>query len=217
MILTPISPEDLPQALATFAGFLAGNPVAEAAFRRIAASTPATLDCPYDTPAHRAQAVELVRRFGLATMDEKPEKAFSYDGTILRTDSEAYVLIHEIGHYQVCAPERRCLPDFGLGAGPETGRAGEADAAQSLFGDRREEEEQMASLLGILWEAEIGQPALFAFMEQNWMEGWQRPGAAGHFAYVIRLLAGIGVIDAEGRPTMALRDLSDSEFDALAA
>jgi hypothetical protein len=54
-------------------------------------------------------------------------------------------------------------------------------------------------------------------MEQNWMEGWQRPGASGHFAYVMGLLERIGVVDAAGQPRANLRSLSDSQFEALAA
>jgi hypothetical protein len=210
MILTPIDPETLPAAIATMASHLDGQPVAQAALLRIVASTPASLDGPYDTPAHRAEAVALVRRLGIAVRDDAPARAFSYDGYAIRVRSEAYVLIHEVAHYQVCAPERRPLPDFGLGAGPESGRAAEADAAQRLFGPVRESEEQMASLLGILWEAELGQPALFAFLEQNWMEGWARPAAAQHFATILGWLQQLGLVDSAGHPLPQVRTLSDA-------
>ncbi len=218
MILTPIDPQTLPQAVAAFAAHLETAPVARAAFLRIIASTPASLDGPYDTPAHRAQAVELVQRLNIPWLDEEPAAAFSYDGYAIRVRSEAYVLIHEVGHYQVCSPERRRLADFGLGAGPETGRIAEADGDQRLFGPLRECEEQLASLLGILWEAELGQPALFAFMEQNWMEGWARPAAAQHFADVLACLQQLGVVGADGRPVPALRTISDQDwFNPLVA
>ena len=61
--------------------------------------------------------------------------------------------------------------DFGLGAGPETGLRAEADASQDRARRRRDVEEALSSLLGILWEAELGHPAILAFVEQNWLEG----------------------------------------------
>jgi hypothetical protein len=39
-------------------------------------------------------------------------------------------------------------------------------------------------LLGILWEAELGQPALASFLDQNWLEGLDR-SAATHFTTVL--------------------------------
>jgi len=46
----------------------------------------------------------------------------------------------------------------------------------------------MASLLGILWEVELGQPALASFLDQNWLEGIPRPAPARHFAAVLARL-----------------------------
>jgi hypothetical protein len=75
-----------------------------------------------------------------------------------------------------------------------------ADRAQCLFGLAREREEAEASLLGILWEAALGQPALASLLDQNWLEGADRPSTAAHFTAVFeRLLAGRHV-DAEGVP-----------------
>ena len=39
-------------------------------------------------------------------------------------------------------------------------------------------------MLGIIWEAELGQPALASFLDQNWLEGLERP-AHSHFAEVL--------------------------------
>ena len=58
----------------------------------------------------------------------------------------------------------------------------------------READEAAASLLGILWEAELGQPALASFLDQNWLEGLER-SAAPHFTSVFRRLQRLGVID----------------------
>src|SRR5262249_14836759 len=134
-----------------------------------------------------------------------PAEDFAWDGRCLRADTEAYVLLHEIAHYQLAAPERRGLVDFGLGAGPETSRRAAADRAQRLFGIAREREEAMASLLGILWEVELGQPALASFLDQNWLEGSERPGTTAHFEGTLARLRVGGFLDAALRPTRQLR------------
>jgi len=199
MQLTAIPDDVLPRALETVRGNLADGTLARAVFDRIAATLDLVKDG-YDTPAHRAQAVDLARRFGIETIDEVPQAAFSYDGRAIRTRSEAYVLIHEVAHWLVAPPERRGLVDFGLGAGPESGRVEEANAAIAVDKDTQIEEEALASLLGILWEVELGQPAILAFLEQNWLEGWERSACAGNFAEAVGKLHERGLIDKAGRP-----------------
>lgn len=205
MILTPIAPQNLPAILAAFAAALPrGNEthgdVARAAFARIVAAPRDALSAAEEDEA-RAAAVALARRFGIATLDEEPARAFSWDGKVVRTLSEPSVLLHEIAHWQICPPARRHLPDFGLGAGPETGRKDDADAARVTNLATQEREEAMASLLGILWEADIGLPAIGAFAEQNWLENYDRPGTPAYFATVIGWLFEAGLIDATARPT----------------
>ena len=48
----------------------------------------------------------------------------------------------------------------------------------------RAADEAAASLLGILWEARLGQPALASFLDQNWLEGLDR-SAPTHFTAVL--------------------------------
>ncbi|WP_439814051.1 hypothetical protein [Zavarzinia sp. CC-PAN008] len=197
MILTPIETDDLPTVLDSFADRLEG--AAARAFARIAASG---AHGDYDLPDHRLAATTLAARAGIPTRDERPEVAFSWDGTCIRTRSEASVIVHEVAHWLLCPPERRSLPDFGLGAGPESGRAAEADACRCVDEETRQREECEASLLGILWEAELGQPAIHAFLEQNWLEGWERPAAAQHFARTLASLQAQGLAGADGRPRL---------------
>ena len=60
-------------------------------------------------------------------------------------------MIHEIAHWQLCAPERRPLYDFGLGAGPESGRVEEADRVMALAGGASKTEAIAGALkLGII-------------------------------------------------------------------
>ncbi len=199
MILTPISTDRLDAVLTHFADRLADRPRAAAAFARIAATWPVTPGT-VDTPAQRADAVALAHSFGVATLDQEPAVAFSWDGRCIRTRSEASVIVHEVAHWLLCAPERRPLPDFGLGAGPETGLKEAANAAFCVSEEQRETEEVLTSLLGILWEAELGQPAILACLEQNWLEGAHRASTVAFFADAVDALHRAGLVGHEGRP-----------------
>ena len=217
MILTPIPPHVLPDHIERLAQAVSDHPLAARVVRRIAGSMAGQTFDQAAAAARHAQAVALCQAFGLTTIDEAPQQAFSWDGRAVRTRSEPDVLIHELAHWQVCAPARRSLPDFGLGAGPETGRRDEAEAAQRLFGIERDVEEGMCSLLGILWEAELGQPALLAWLEQNWMEGVDRRENRGHLLKMIALLNVYGLLDQDGRPTWAARSTGDDDGILAAA
>lgn len=199
MQLTTIPDHILPDALATVASHLAPESRTAQVLARIAA-TRDLIALGVDTPAHRAAGVTLARRFGIGVIDEEPQAAFSYDGHAVRTRSEAYVLIHEVAHWLVAPPERRGLIDFGLGAGPESGRIEEANRALAVGQDDQIREEALASLLGILWEVELGQPAILAFLEQNWLEGWERPACAQNLTDNVEALFQAGLISADGRP-----------------
>ena len=203
MILTPIADETLETVLTGFAARLTGHPQAAAAFGRIAATWPVAPGT-VDTPAQRAQGVSLAHAFGIQTLDEEPAVAFSWDGRAIRTRSEASVIIHEVAHWLLCAPERRPLPDFGLGAGPETGLKDIANAAFCITEEARETEEVLTSLLGILWEAELGQPAILAFLEQNWLEGAHRDSTVAFFTDSLDALVRLGLVDALGRPSQPM-------------
>ncbi len=215
MILTPISLPDLPGALAAFDRCLDGEDLGQKVFRRIAASLDwvvgGDLELSQD-PLHQRQAVALCRAFGMGIVDEAPTVSYTWDGQSVRVRMEPSVIVHEVGHLQTCAPERRTVCDFGLGAGPETGFRAEADRAMTVFGIERELEEALASLQGIIWEAELGQPAILAFLEQNWMEGGANAQNRSHYLKCLHQLARYGMIDQDGYPTNRLRECSDAEF-----
>jgi hypothetical protein len=215
MILTPIALPDLPRALAAFDAVLDDAPLAQRAFRRIAASLSAVRDESLELSQaadHHAQAVEFIQRFGMGVLDESPTQGYTWDGQAVAVRMEPSVIIHEVGHLQTCAPERRAIPDFGLGAGPETGKRAQADDLMTVHGVAREMEEALASLQGILWEAELGQPAILAFLEQNWLEGGASAYNKAHFLKIFGQLYAHGLVDDEGRPTMALREADDAAF-----
>lgn len=207
MLLTPMTLAELPRQLASFDAALAGFELAQRVLRKIAA----TLDyvCGEDIalsqdPAHHAQALQLLARFGLGALPIAPANAVTWDGSAVAVWMEPSVIIHEVAHYQLAPPERRQRVDFGLGAGPESGDKARGDGERTLFGVDCDREEALASLLGILWEAELGQPAILAFLEQNWLEGGASPANCAHFIRITGHLARHSFIDAEGRPTEKL-------------
>ena len=212
MILTPLPPHQLPRALAAFAAAL-GHPQTRRLFRRIAVSAQAARARGATAVAHHRQALALAARFGMGTRPGAPQHGLGWDGRALRVGTEAYVLLHEIAHFQIAAPARRRLADFGLGPGPETGDRRRAERQTVLHGVAREREEAMASLLGIVWEVELGQPALASFLDQNWLEGAGRADAAQHFRSVLARLRAGGFVTATGRPTTRLNRAADRLAD----
>jgi hypothetical protein len=215
MMLTPIDHGTLLPLLSQFAEALGEDTLARKVFDRITAVIPQGDLMTLSTDAgHHAQGVALCREFGFGILDVDPKSHFTWDGVNVAIRMEPSVLIHEVGHYQLAAPERRAVLDFGLGCGPESGGREEADAVQTLFCPERDVEEALCSLLGILWEAELGQPAVLAFLEQNWMEGGVKPHNLAHFRKIVRWLRDMDLIDGDGRPTRNLRREGDDTFFA---
>jgi hypothetical protein len=204
MILTPIAFDRLPEALNRFALGLEEE-WTRRIFDRIAVPEAAQRASEACAEAHRRAALRLADGFGMGVLPGSPQLDFGWNGEALRSDTEAYVLLHEVAHFQLATPERRKRIDFGLGAGPESGDRAAADAAACVFGLDREREESRASLLGILWEVELGQPALASFLDQNWLEGVGRRSTTAHFETVLATLREEGFIGAEGRPTRRVR------------
>ena len=209
MILTPIADDQLETTLDLFGKSLTAENV-RAVFGRLARPTDAVRATGESAVKNKLQSIDLITKFGLHILPGAPGIDVSWNGTALRSETEAYVLLHEVAHFQLAAPERRGRVDFGLGPGPETGDRDRAARAQTLFGLAREREEAMASLLGILWEAELGHPALASLLDQNWLEGAGRIGAADHFTQVLGALQVGGFVDAAGRPQHRLRQNLDA-------
>jgi hypothetical protein len=197
MILTPIPREQLEAALDSFAAQLS-EPGARAAFARIRATEPERAEGA-EAERHRLEALDFTRRSGVPVHPSDARPAFNWDGTALDGDTEAYVILHEVAHFALAPPKRRHLVDFGLGPGPDTRDRAAAERAVTLPLLEREAEEAAASLLGILWEAALGQPALASFLDQNWLEGLER-SAAAHFTAVLARLRRRGLVDATQPP-----------------
>jgi hypothetical protein len=199
MILTPIPPEQLAAVLDRFAAQL--EPGAGVAFARIRATSPERA-AGTEAEAHRRDALAFAGRQGVPVHPPGSRPAFNWDGTALDGDTEAYVIVHEVAHFALAPPARRGLVDFGLGPGPDTHDRAAAERALALPLLEREAEEAEASLLGILWEAALGQPALASFLDQNWLEGLER-SAAAHFTAVFARLRRRGLAGAALLPESA--------------
>ena len=194
MILTPIPDDELAGTLDRFMALLHDG-LSRAVFGRIRATSPYRA-AGAEAERHRLAALSLARTFGLATHPEGTSCRFNWDGAALNGATEAYVILHEVAHFVLAPPERRGLIEFGLGPGPDTLDREVAGRAAVLPLLEREADEASASLLGILWEAELGQPALASFLDQNWLEGLNR-SAAAHFAAVVETLRHRGLLNSE--------------------
>jgi hypothetical protein len=213
MMLTPIASHRLAARLAALERGLAADWTRHV-LRRIAGSGDGRRATGAAAARHHGEACAILRQLGMAIRDGAPSLDVSWNGRAVRGATEAYVLLHEGAHFQLAAPERRRLIDFGLGPGPETGDKTAALRAQRVYEIAREREEAGASLLGILWEVELGQPGLASFLDQNWLEGAARPGTAAHFAAVLTSLRDDGFIDAAGRPRPHLREAADGDQES---
>jgi hypothetical protein len=192
MILTAIPREQLDEVLDRFMAKLE-NPLSHAVFRRIRA-TSADRAVGAAAERDRQAALALARSLGMAVHPEGAECAFNWDGRALDGTTEAYVILHEAAHFVLAPSERRGMVDFGLGPGPDTRDREAAARAAVLSPLARDEDEAAASLLGIIWEAKLGQPALASFLDQNWFEGLER-SAHSHFTAVLSTLRRRGLFD----------------------
>ena len=201
MILTPI-PDD--QLAGTLGRFMAGLPdgLSRAVFARIRATSPYRA-AGAEAERHRLAALSFARTFGLAIHPKGTSCRLNWDGAALNGATEAYVILHEVAHFVLAPPERRGLVEFGLGPGPDTFDREVAARAAVLSPLMREEDEATASLLGIVWEAGLGQPALASFLDQNWLEGVDR-AAAAHFTSVVETLRRQEWLSAGPRPVASI-------------
>jgi len=191
MILTPIAAGDLAGKLDRFASRL-DDGEARAAFGRIRRTSPDRAEVAA-AERHRQEAIALAHGCGIPVHAGGTHYRFNWDGVALDPHTEAYVILHEIAHYLLAPPARRSLVDFGLGPGPDTRDRAAAEQAAIVPLLEREADETAASLLGILWEAALGQPALASFLDQNWLEGLER-SAAAHFTAAFRRVRETGLI-----------------------
>jgi hypothetical protein len=202
MILTPIPRDELDAKLARFAAGLREGPASNA-FSEIRATSPDRAGAE-EAERHRLTALAWARHCGMTIHPPQTECRFNWDGAALNGATESYVILHEIAHFVLAPPERRGLIDFGLGPGPDTLDREAAARVTALPLLESEGDEAAASLLGILWEARLGQPALASFLDQNWLEGLDR-SAAAHFSDVLAELGRQGLLALDPRRAVGAR------------
>lgn len=117
-----------------------------------------------------------------------------------RSDSN---LIHDIAHFVVAAPERKVMPEFGLGPSPDSGVVF-VPMADGMTGQESQEEEELASALGIYWERELGLDWRDTFEYHSWDATYLdmpdeeknifNPQAKHKFAHMLRRLIEMKII-----------------------
>jgi hypothetical protein len=197
MILTPIPRAELTGILDRFMAGIADR-LSRDVVARIRVTSPERATG-VEAEQHRLAALAVAHGCGMPIHPEGTPCRFNWDGAALNGATEAYVILHEVAHFVLAPPERRGLVEFGLGPGPDTLDRDAAKRAAVLPLLECEADEAEASLLGILWEAELGQPALASFLDQNWLEGLDR-SAAAHFTAVVETLRQRGLLSPERAP-----------------
>lgn len=116
----------------------------------------------------RRKAFAWAKQLGVPLNPRRCGRAsYGYDGKdIAARRLEPMELLHEMAHWLVASPERRKLPDFGLGLGPFSGLRADPVVPQLLS----EEEEWRASVLGVLLERKAGLPYKETLRAHGWTE-----------------------------------------------
>lgn len=200
MMLSKIDPSEIGAILSAIQKSLIATPGPNHAFNRIANTLRLTPELKYNQPDYIFSAISLAHSLGIKTLDIKPEDYFSWDGNFISTQTDTASILHEIAHWQITPYERRRIPDFGLGSGPDTGMKSYSDRFRCVGVDEQIMEESMASLLGILWEEQLGLAAVISFCKQNWLELHYRQSAAEYFISIFNKLQKRGLVDFWGIP-----------------
>ena len=116
---------------------------------------------------------KLASSLGLSIKRVNLIDGYMFDGTTIfysdfgrGTEEAANAnLAHEIAHFLVASPDRRKVPEYGLGSGPES----EITSIAILNGVAKNQEEELASMLGMLIEKWAGQdPKKFTWEDHGW-------------------------------------------------
>lgn len=120
----------------------------------------------------RKRALEFAHHVGMRTNNADPHKKMcAWTGKVLFVGKQPSAdIVHDVAHYQ-CAPKsRRCRPDFGLGQSPDAGVfSTDKRLEPELSPGRMNDEEESASILGILWQVKLGiGSARMTFDNHSW-------------------------------------------------
>lgn len=90
---------------------------------------------------------------------------YQWDGQMI-TAGRCDNLLHDLAHYQCAHPNRRFMPDFGLGTAPDSFEY--SPLAPGMTKDESEFEEACASVLGMLWEIHFKMPFEYTVAYHQW-------------------------------------------------
>ena len=95
-----------------------------------------------------------------------------WDGhTIAVSGLGASDIFHELAHWLIAPKTRRRLPEYGLGEAYDTGRKAAANNARAVSEAYAQQEEEMASLLGIAFLGVFGMNVKAALHRHGWLGG----------------------------------------------
>jgi hypothetical protein len=211
MRLTSWTYDEIPSSLDRYQKGLQCDPLSAHIFSKIAKSLDLIqnhdLSLTRDAQYYQ-KAYSLASLFSIGLRHQSEMKSVTWDGQSILATMEPSVIIHDISHYQLAPPNRRFLVDFGLGAGPETNNKERANGQKMVSFDEANEDEILASLLGIIWETHLGLPSIAAFLEQNWLEGGATELNFLHFIKTVQQLKKKNMIDDKGEPLLTLAQSS---------
>ena len=160
------------------------------------------------------KALNLVKLMGMHFHDVDPEDyGLMWDGNKLATNNTPSNIVHDVAHWQMAHKDRKFVPEFGLGDGPETT---DTEIANQFVDKSIEsmEEEKDSSFLGILWELALGMNSpRFTIEQHQWVGRYLRKDDDYSREYyecdsfdnmdaIFTRLHSHGMIDIKGRPTL---------------
>lgn len=118
---------------------------------------------------------QLARQYGTKIWKRSCSDDYAFNGkTIAEFDDKAMQrrrsdsdLIHDIAHFVVASPDRKNLPEFGLGDSPDTGMFS-TPLAKGMTMTMAWKEEELASAFGIYLERKLGLGWRDTFKTHSW-------------------------------------------------
>lgn len=148
----------------------------------------------------------LFKRLGLKLKPRPLHTDFMYNGKTFNSNLPGRHLCHELAHWLIASENRRNLPEFGLGAGPESDWD-VAEEVKIVSSHAAEEEEKLAALLGILIQHHLGLPVGGMFDEiysLGFGEPFEFPSHDPFISLAWEDLVDMKLIDKNGFPRVLL-------------
>jgi hypothetical protein len=159
------------------------------------------------TPQRLAKAKKRIiavgEKLGMKFSKSDPKKSFNWTGETANIGRLAVSnIIHEVAHYMVATSANRNMPDFGLGAGIESGVY-----TPPLYHDSVDQE-VLASYLGIMWERHLGLDIVPTLIDHSWVhrisprvyDQSDTPASK-----IVQKLNAFGLVDKHGRLRVRVR------------